>query len=37
MALSAEELARFMARLLEEQIKVAYTKVPVEFGTTGEP
>jgi PII-like signaling protein len=36
MALSTEELTRFMARLAEEQIKVAYTKVAVEYGTTGE-
>jgi uncharacterized protein len=36
MALSTEELARFMARLGEEQIKVFYTKVPIEYGTTGE-
>jgi PII-like signaling protein len=36
MALSTEELARFMARLAEEQIKISYTKVPIEFGTTGE-
>ncbi|MGA3158394.1 MAG: DUF190 domain-containing protein [Steroidobacteraceae bacterium] len=37
MALSSDELARFMARLAEEQIKVFYTKTPIEFGTTGEP
>lgn len=37
MALSTDELARFMARLAEEQIKVFYTKAPIEFGTTGEP
>jgi PII-like signaling protein len=36
MALSTAELERFMARLAEEQIKVFYTKVPIEFGTTGE-
>jgi PII-like signaling protein len=36
MALSTEEVARFMARLAEEQINVAYTKVAVEYGTTGE-
>jgi uncharacterized protein len=37
MALSTEELTRFMARLKEEQLKLFYTKVPIEFGTTGEP
>ena len=36
MAVTAEELARLMARVAEEQLKVFYTKVPAEFGTTGE-
>lgn len=35
MAITADELTRFMARLTEEQVKVFYTKVPAEFGTTG--
>jgi PII-like signaling protein len=36
MSVTAEELERFMARLAAEQVKVFYTKVAAEFGTTGE-
>lgn len=35
MAVTAEEADRFFAKLEEEEIKVFYSKLPVEFGTTG--
>jgi PII-like signaling protein len=34
MAVTAEEADRFFAKLKEEKIKLFYSKVPVEFGTT---
>jgi PII-like signaling protein len=36
MAVTPEEADRLFARLRAERVKFFYTKVPVEFGTTGE-
>ena len=36
MAVSAEEAERLFARLNQEDVRVFYTKAPIEFGTTGE-
>lgn len=35
MAVSIEEAQRLFARLNEEQVRVFYTKTPIEFGMTG--
>ena len=35
MAVTAEEADRFFAKLKAERIKVFYSRIPVEFGTTG--
>ena len=37
MALGADDADRMFERLRQEGIKIFYIKVPVEFGTTGEP
>ncbi len=36
MAVTADEAERLFARLKEERVRVFYSKMPVEFGTTGE-
>jgi PII-like signaling protein len=36
MAVTAEEADRLFAKLKAEQVKLFYTKTPVEFGATGE-
>ncbi|GAB3629087.1 hypothetical protein PTE30175_04277 [Pandoraea terrae] len=36
MALSADELVRFMETLRTENVKVFYVKVPVEYGIVGD-
>ena len=36
MAVTAEEAEQMFARLKEEKVRVFYSKMPVEFGTTGE-
>jgi PII-like signaling protein len=35
MAVTTEEVDRLFAKLKAEQVKLFYTKTPVEFGTTG--
>ena len=35
MAVTAEEADRLFAKLQAEQVRIVYTKTPVEFGTTG--
>ncbi len=36
MAVTAEEADRLFARLKVENVRVFYSKTPIEFGTTGE-
>ena len=35
MAVTAEEADRLFAKLHADQVRIVYTKTPVEFGTTG--
>ena len=35
MAVSGEEAAKLFARLAEEDVRIFYVKVPIEYGTTG--
>jgi hypothetical protein len=35
MAVSGEEATRLFARLAEEDVRMFYVKVPIEYGTTG--
>ena len=36
MAVTAEEATLLFEKLRAERVKVFYTKMPIEFGTTGE-
>jgi uncharacterized protein len=36
MAVTSDDADRLFAKLKEEQISVFYSKMPIEFGTTGE-